>query len=80
MSQDIDARLRGSFEQVLGPRVTAEVLAKPSVGHPDWDSVAHISLVMAVEQAFGVTFSPEEAGLTTSYEALRDTLTRKLGG
>jgi acyl carrier protein len=26
----------------------------------NWDSVQHLNLVLAVEQAFGVTFEPEE--------------------
>ena len=36
-----------------------------------WDSLAHINLILAVEQEFGVVLSPEEAGRATSFRAMR---------
>ena len=36
-----------------------------------WDSLAHINLILAVEQEFGVMLSPEEAGRATSFRAMR---------
>jgi acyl carrier protein len=78
VSQDIDARLLRIFEQILGPVVAGEVVSKPGQGHPEWDSIAHINLVIAVEQHFRVSFTPEEAGMTTSFESLRDTLGMKV--
>lgn len=78
MSGELEARLRRVFEQVLGTGVAAEIVANPGVGHPAWDSIAHINLVMAVEQEFRVSFTPEEAGLTTSFQSLSDTLGMKL--
>ncbi|MEX2048978.1 MAG: acyl carrier protein [Gemmatimonadota bacterium] len=79
MNQDIDARLERVFLQVLGPTVTVEIGARPDRPHARWDSIAHISLVMAIEQEFQVLFSPEEAGMTTTLQALKDTLAHKLG-
>ena len=36
-----------------------------------WDSLAHINLILAVEQEFGVVLSPEEAGKATSFQTMR---------
>lgn len=36
-----------------------------------WDSLAHINLILAVEQEFGVVLSPEEAGKAMSFGAMR---------
>ncbi len=33
-----------------------------------WDSMAHINLILAVEQEFGVQFSPEGAAEILSYD------------
>lgn len=78
MSADVEARLRAVFDQVLGPGVTAEIVAKPHRAHPAWDSIAQINLVMAVEQEFGISFTPEEAGFTTTFETLSATLSAKV--
>ncbi len=37
---------------------------------PGWDSVAHINLIISVEQEFKVTFTPEEATAFGSFEEL----------
>lgn len=36
-----------------------------------WDSLAHINLILSVEQEFGVVLSPEDAGKATSFRAMR---------
>ena len=36
----------------------------------NWDSIRHLDLVMALEEAFGVSFSSEELGALTSYRAI----------
>lgn len=36
-----------------------------------WDSLAHINLILAVEQEFGVVLSPEEAGKATSFLGMK---------
>ncbi|MCP4592251.1 MAG: acyl carrier protein [bacterium] len=41
-----------------------------------WDSVMHITLLLTLEQSFGVTFEPEEGAEMTSIEAIRSALAR----
>jgi acyl carrier protein len=40
----------------------------------NWDSIRHLDLVMALEEAFGVSFSSEELGVLTSYRAIVEAL------
>jgi acyl carrier protein len=40
----------------------------------NWDSIRHLDLIMALEEAFGVSFSSEELGALTSYRAIVEAL------
>lgn len=40
----------------------------------NWDSIHHLDLVMALEEAFAVSFSSEELGALTSYRAIMEAL------
>lgn len=40
----------------------------------NWDSIRHLNLVMALEEAFGVSFTSDELGRLTSYRAIVDAL------
>jgi acyl carrier protein len=72
-----DARLRTILERLFGP----EGAAKMQSGGSDavWDSMAHINLVLAVEQDLGITFTPDEAGVITSFNSLLAVVESKLG-
>jgi acyl carrier protein len=43
-----------------------------------WDSLQHISMIVSVEQEFGVRFSEEEMAELLNYERVRAALARKL--
>jgi acyl carrier protein len=45
-----------------------------------WDSVNHLSLVMALEQMFGVAFDLDEIPELTSLEAIVGAVERRAGG
>ena len=42
-----------------------------------WDSIGHMSLVVALEDAFGVEFEPDDMLALTSYEAGLEVLKKK---
>jgi acyl carrier protein len=42
-----------------------------------WDSLRHLYVVMAVEEAFGITFDDAEAVTVTSLALLREALERR---
>jgi acyl carrier protein len=43
----------------------------------NWDSIRHLNLVMALEEAFAVSFSSDELGRLTSYRAIADALAQR---
>ncbi|GAC1424831.1 MAG: acyl carrier protein [Candidatus Velthaea sp.] len=44
---------------------------------PEWDSLGHISLIIELENAYGVSFSPEEAMGLTSVAAIKSALAER---
>jgi acyl carrier protein len=45
---------------------------------PNWDSLNHVNLIIAVEQEFDLTFSPEQIEGMTSFSKVVETLETKL--
>ncbi len=45
---------------------------------PSWDSLRHLTLVLALEEEFGVQIPDEEAGSITSYPLIKLVLTELL--
>jgi acyl carrier protein len=78
MTTDLDHRLKETLSDVLGIAAT-DIAAETS---PDnvaaWDSLAHMNLIIAVEEAFGVTIPDHEAVELTSYALLRLTVAEQL--
>ena len=54
-------------EQQIDEKLSAEDTS-------NWDSIRHLNLVMALEEAFGVSFTSDELGRLTSYRAIVDAL------
>lgn len=44
---------------------------------PTWDSVAHLELLTALEQAYGLTFEPDELMEMSDYDAIRAVTERR---
>jgi acyl carrier protein len=77
MSSELDQKLQPIFVDVFGisPAEYREDLDSDSL--EAWDSVQHLTLVLALEQAFGVQFTPEEIGLMKSVPAIKAMLDKK---
>lgn len=75
-SEQID-KLRQTLSAVLG--VPADQITDDT--SPDtvsaWDSVMHLNLVLALEEAFGTSFTPEETLEMTSAKLIRLILEEK---
>ena len=56
----IDARLQEIARDVLGDDSLVLTDATKPVDVPDWDSVAHVNLMLSLETEFGVEFSEDE--------------------
>lgn len=69
--------LRGVFRDVLGVKDGEfhDDLRLDAI--PNWDSVVHLSLILALEQTFGVQFDPEEAAGLRSVVQIKRALANK---
>lgn len=73
---DAITRLQSVFDDVfldavkLSPELSAQDV-------PEWDSLTHISLVLAVEKAFGVRFGVGEVESTRNVGEFADLILRK---
>jgi acyl carrier protein len=47
---------------------------------PAWDSLRHLNLVLALEEAYGFTLAPEDTERMIVVSAIVDTVHRKLNG
>jgi len=72
VSSSLDARLDAVLASVLGLDAVPEDLAAERCAA--WDSAAHLNIVFALEDGFGVTFTVEEIETATSRAALRAVL------
>jgi acyl carrier protein len=71
---DIQTRLTNSFSIVF-PDIQPEEIPKASTASlAAWDSVAHITLLSAVSEEFGVEFSADDFEELVSFELIADYL------
>jgi acyl carrier protein len=73
----IDQRLQQVFREVFeNNKLTLSDALSPET-MPQWDSLAHLKLIMASEEEFGVKFSIEETVESTSVGQLKAVLASK---
>ena len=71
---DIAARLTRCFSAVF-PNIPAEQIATASLETVEgWDSVAAATLVVTIEEEFGIEFEVEVVGDLSSYQSIFDYL------
>jgi acyl carrier protein len=56
----VEGQLRDVFVRALELPGNVNVAAIRYRGHPNWDSLGHMSLVVAIEEEFGVEFEPDD--------------------
>ena len=65
-----EPRLEEIFRQVLHLSSGRDVSELEQADVPEWDSLAHVSLILAVEEEFGVQVDAADAIELTSYDAV----------
>lgn len=72
-------KLMGTVSAILGVPVS-EISDDTSPDNvSSWNSVAHLNLVVALEEAFGIAFEPDETMELTSVRLIELMLEEKLG-
>lgn len=69
-------RLREVFNAVLGCDPSRLTDADSGQTVPGWDSVNHLQLMLSIEEAFGLQFSPEDFASLTTFGAIRERVER----
>ena len=71
LSSDAEQKLQAIFRAVLdlGDEVDVTSVRQPS--EPSWDSLAHVSLVAALESEFAVSIDTGDSIHLTSYQAAK---------
>ena len=72
----IDARLHAIFQTLFGPGVTRLSESDSPETIDGWDSMNHLSLMLALEDEFGVSFDAEDIANLVSVGAIRRRLSQ----
>ena len=73
----LDQRLQQVFREVFdNNKLTLSDTLSPET-MPQWDSLAHVRLMMSCEEEFGVKFSIDETVESTSVASLKSVLAAK---
>ncbi len=70
----LEDRLRAVFVTALDLPPGVDVDALRYRGHPKWDSLAHMALIVAIEETFGVELEPEQLIAIDSLQRAAQTL------
>ncbi|HEY4136571.1 MAG TPA: acyl carrier protein [Alphaproteobacteria bacterium] len=77
MSPEAAERLEEIFRIIFDVEAARDVASVDKKTEPRWDSLAHTSLVAAVEGEFGLTLDIADMEAMTSYAAVRKFLEEK---
>jgi len=71
MTQENERKLAEVFRAVLSLVPDSDVTTVGQLNTPAWDSLAHVSLVAAVESEFGISIDIADSLALTSFRAMR---------
>ena len=77
--EEIMTRLGAIFHDVFDDDKIVLTRATMADDIPEWDSLAHVRLIVAVEKAFGVRFDVKEINEMPNVGVMADIVGRKLG-
>ncbi len=77
MNSTMTAKLQDIFRIVLKLPSDADAAEVGQMNEPKWDSLAHISLITAVESEFGLALDASDAMRMTSFRATQLLLEEK---
>lgn len=72
----MDEKLRRTIAEVLSIPIETVGPETSPVTQPRWDSLHHMNLVFAIEEAFGVRFDDDDVTALTSGAAIQEALAR----
>jgi acyl carrier protein len=70
-------KLDEAFHKGLDLSPDTDLTALRYADHPHWDSLGHLSLVVVLEEAFGIEFDEDEVLALDSYRAAAEMVAKK---
>jgi acyl carrier protein len=74
LNPQTDGKLQQIFRAVFNLPATCDVTTVCQTTESNWDSLAHVSLVLAIESEFGVNIDAGDTLRMTSFDAVRSVL------
>jgi acyl carrier protein len=71
-------RLDATIKTALGFPEEADIRGIGYGRTEGWDSIGHMQLVLAIEEAFGITLSPDDVFAMSDYPAVHEVLDDRL--
>jgi acyl carrier protein len=71
MTRENEQKLAEVFRAALKLGLDSDVTGARQLNTPSWDSLAHVSLVAALESEFGISVDIADSLALTSYRAVR---------
>ena len=78
MQASEETRLQAIFRAVFEVPQSRDVTTVRQISEKSWDSLAHATLVAAIESEFGISIDIADALEMTSFEATKQILSEKL--
>jgi acyl carrier protein len=78
MQASDETRLQAIFRAVFEVPQSRDVTTVRQISEKSWDSLAHATLVAAIESEFGISIDIADALEMTSFEATKQILSEKL--
>ena len=72
------SKLDRIMREALGLDEAVELTSLAYRETPEWDSVAHLSLVSSIEEAYGFELQPDELMAMTDYASVRQVIEGRL--
>ncbi len=80
MNEMLNERLVDTVSRTLGVEKRRVIAEMSSENTAAWDSVAHLNLILEIEEIFDVHFSSEEIPTLTSVGRLQEALAARTAG
>jgi acyl carrier protein len=79
MTQENERKLADVFRAVFSLGPDSDVTSVRQLRTPGWDSLAHVSLVAAIESEFGISIDIADSMALTSFPAVKLYLEEQVG-
>lgn len=74
----VERKLIRCFQDIFGAKLPADVTQANVDNTPTWDSMTTWTLVLLVQERFGVTIGLDQIPKLTSFSSLRDYVEKKM--